>query len=125
MFDFHPSVTKGLIGRVGLRWRVAFGSAPAAHSPLLPLGCSNQVRSLLLPVDASLAICGSNVVKHVASIDSWSSHHSRADRIRMTTQLLREILDSLRNDMETLGMEEVMTEDEEVPDPARRVGALE
>jgi hypothetical protein len=46
MFDFHPSVTKGRIGRVGLRSRVAFGSAPAAHSPLLPLGCSNQVRSL-------------------------------------------------------------------------------
>ena len=38
-------------------------------------------------------------------------------RIRMTTQLLREILDSLRDDIETLGMEEVMTEAEEVPDP--------
>lgn len=37
-------------------------------------------------------------------------------RIRMTTQLLREILDSLRDDIETLGMEEAMTEGEEVPD---------
>jgi hypothetical protein len=35
----------------------------------------------------------------------------------MTTQLFREILDSLRDDIETLGMEEVMTEGEEVPDP--------
>jgi hypothetical protein len=43
----------------------------------------------------------------------------------MTTQLLREILDSLRNDIETLGMEDVMTEGEEVPDPAMWVGALE
>ena len=31
----------------------------------------------------------------------------------------------LRNDIETLGMEEVMAEGEEVPDPARWVGALE
>src|ERR1700750_1203566 len=38
-------------------------------------------------------------------------------RIRMTTQLFRGILDSLRDDLETLGMGQVMTEGEEVPDP--------
>jgi hypothetical protein len=37
--------------------------------------------------------------------------------IRMTAKLLREILDSLRYGIEALGMEEVMTEGEEVPDP--------
>jgi hypothetical protein len=39
-------MTKGRMGRAGLRWRVVFGSAPAAHFLLLPLGCSNSVRSL-------------------------------------------------------------------------------
>jgi hypothetical protein len=34
----------------------------------------------------------------------------------MTAQLLREILDSFKDDIETLGMEEVMTEGEEAPD---------
>jgi hypothetical protein len=37
-------------------------------------------------------------------------------RIRMTAQLFREILDSLKDDIETLGMEEVMTEGEDMPD---------
>jgi hypothetical protein len=37
-------------------------------------------------------------------------------RIRMTAQLFREILDSVKDDIETLGMEEVMTEGEDMPD---------
>jgi hypothetical protein len=41
-------------------------------------------------------------------------------RIRMTAQLLREILDSFRDDIETLGMEEAMTEGEEAPDAVER-----
>lgn len=35
----------------------------------------------------------------------------------MTTQLLREILESVRDDIETLGMNEGMTEGEDAPDP--------
>jgi hypothetical protein len=38
-------------------------------------------------------------------------------RIRITTQLLREILESVRDDIETLGMNEVMPEGEDAPDP--------
>jgi hypothetical protein len=34
---------------------------------------------------------------------------------RMTAQLFRELLESLDDDVETLGMEEVMTEGEDVP----------
>ena len=34
---------------------------------------------------------------------------------RMTAQLFRELLESLDDDIETLGMEEVMTEGEDVP----------
>lgn len=36
---------------------------------------------------------------------------------RMTAQLLREILQSVESDIETLEMDEVMTEGEEVPTP--------
>jgi hypothetical protein len=35
---------------------------------------------------------------------------------RMTAQLFRELLESLDDDIETLGMEQVMTEGEDVPD---------
>jgi hypothetical protein len=34
---------------------------------------------------------------------------------RMTSQLFRELLESLDDDIETLGMEEVMSEGEDVP----------
>jgi hypothetical protein len=35
---------------------------------------------------------------------------------RMTAQLFRELLESLDDDIETLGMEQVMSEGEDVPD---------
>jgi hypothetical protein len=38
----------------------------------------------------------------------------------MTAQLFREILESFRDDIETLGMNEVVTEGEEVPDAVER-----
>src|SRR5438094_6075303 len=69
-------------------------------------------------VDASFATCGSNVgeTRGIHRFMEQPPQEGRP-RIRMITQLLREILDSLRDDIETLGMEEVMTEGEEVPDP--------
>ncbi|MCU1253380.1 MAG: hypothetical protein JWQ49_6409 [Edaphobacter sp.] len=38
----------------------------------------------------------------------------------MTAQLLREILDSVRDEIDTLGMNEVMTEGEDAPNPVER-----
>lgn len=42
----------------------------------------------------------------------------------MTAQLLREILDSVRDDIETLGMDEAMTEGEDAPN-AEECAAIE
>ena len=77
------------------------------QTPLHPL--SSKIHSFLA--------CGSNAVE-TRGIHRFMEQLPQEERprIRMTTQLLREILDSLREDIETLGMEGMMTEGEEVPD---------